>query len=604
MEEQRIVTSALDTNAPRFTVEPGFTIAEILGKAKVPAELWDSVVVTSHGNPIHQDNWFDYLPSQDELLAIMVIPQGNAGKQILKLVAVIAIAVVAAPLLAGAMGFAAGTMAFNFAVAGITMVGSMVVNALIPPPGFSFSGGSQDDSTSYFIGASSSTFKPMATIPIVYGTHRITANLATTPRIFTAGSTSVFVGTYDFGLGDCILSDLRLDKTDLGSIASSYDGSADTGLHVNDGQMLIHRNVPSLIDPSAPTKGFKPVGLKLASVPVHYQQTNIILDDVDDGSYATTKPNSTGAMIEISFPSGLVEFNNKGDKEGHSVRFEIEYQKKGASRWDMLPMGARAYGGDDLNVSQGITTGDNPGGLSLSLTMKPWQTSAKIGDRFYVEVRTNQNIYSLQTSDLQFSSSNVRVVTNPTPPNPGMFVSPNGVIVVEPDLGAPQNDVKGLADTLKTDGRVDDVELDAAWLDRLHALLALSERIVWVLGALLALAIVLVVGNTIRLSIASRVDEIRVIKLVGATNAWVRRPFLYTGLWFGLVGGLLSWVLLVVGWLLVSGPVEDLARLYGSEFELQPLGAGAALVLLLGAMLLGWIGSWWSVFRHLHQIEP
>jgi cell division transport system permease protein len=179
-----------------------------------------------------------------------------------------------------------------------------------------------------------------------------------------------------------------------------------------------------------------------------------------------------------------------------------------------------------------------------------------------------------------------------------------GVIVVEPDLSAPQNDVKGLADTFKTDRRVDDVELDAAWLDRLHALLALSERIVWVLGALLALAIVLVVGNTIRLSIASRVDEIRVIKLVGATNAWVRRPFLYTGLWFGLVGGLLAWVLLVVGWLLVSGPVEDLARLYGSEFELQPLGAGAALVLLLGAMLLGWVGSWWSVFRHLHQIEP
>lgn len=179
-----------------------------------------------------------------------------------------------------------------------------------------------------------------------------------------------------------------------------------------------------------------------------------------------------------------------------------------------------------------------------------------------------------------------------------------GVIIVEPELKAPQDAVKSLAKSLAIDKRIDDVELDAAWLDRLHALLALSERIVWVLGALLALGIVLVVGNTIRLSIASRVDEIRVIKLVGATNAWVRRPFLYTGLWFGLVGGLLSWVLLVVGWLFVSGPVEDLARLYGSEFELQPLGAGAALILLLGAMLLGWIGSWWSVFRHLNQIEP
>jgi len=179
-----------------------------------------------------------------------------------------------------------------------------------------------------------------------------------------------------------------------------------------------------------------------------------------------------------------------------------------------------------------------------------------------------------------------------------------GVIVVEPELSLPQSDVLALSAALAKDRRVSDVELDTAWLDRLHALLALSERVVWVMGALLALAIVLVVGNTIRLSIANRVDEIRVTKLVGATNAWVRRPFLYTGLWFGMVGGIVSWILLAIGWLLVSGPVEDLARLYGSDFELQPLGAGASLVLLLGGMLLGWIGSWWSVFRHLHQIEP
>jgi len=179
-----------------------------------------------------------------------------------------------------------------------------------------------------------------------------------------------------------------------------------------------------------------------------------------------------------------------------------------------------------------------------------------------------------------------------------------GVIVLEPELSLPQSDVIALAESLRGESRVETVELDTAWLDRLHALLALSERIVWVLGALLALGILLVVGNTIRLSIAARVDEIRVTKLVGATNAWVRRPFLYTGLWFGMVGGLVSWVLLAIGWVLVSGPVEDLAALYGSEYRLLPLSAGAALVLLLGAMLLGWLGAWWSVVRHLHQIEP
>ncbi|TNC83812.1 MAG: cell division protein FtsX [Thalassolituus sp.] len=179
-----------------------------------------------------------------------------------------------------------------------------------------------------------------------------------------------------------------------------------------------------------------------------------------------------------------------------------------------------------------------------------------------------------------------------------------GVIVVEPELSLPQAEVIALADSLRSERRIDSVELDTAWLDRLHALLALSERIVWVMGALLALGILLVVGNTIRLSIAARVDEIRVTKLVGATNAWVRRPFLYTGLWFGMIGGLVSWILLAVGWALVSGPVADLATLYGSEYRLLPLSAGAALVLLLGAMLLGWLGAWWSVVRHLHQIEP
>ncbi|MEC8442621.1 MAG: permease-like cell division protein FtsX [Pseudomonadota bacterium] len=179
-----------------------------------------------------------------------------------------------------------------------------------------------------------------------------------------------------------------------------------------------------------------------------------------------------------------------------------------------------------------------------------------------------------------------------------------GVLIVEPELSLAKEAVLAMAQTLESDSRVDAVELDTAWLERLYALLALGERVVWVMAALLALGIVLVVGNTIRLSIANRVDEIRVTKLVGATNAWVRRPFLYTGLWYGMVGGLMSWILLVVGWLLVRGPVAELAALYGSDYTLQPLSAGAALLLLLGAMLLGWVGAWWSVFRHLHHIEP
>lgn len=178
------------------------------------------------------------------------------------------------------------------------------------------------------------------------------------------------------------------------------------------------------------------------------------------------------------------------------------------------------------------------------------------------------------------------------------------MILVEPPLGISPQDSNQLATKLRTLKGVEDVQMDMAWVERLLAMLALGERIVLILGCLLALAILLVVGNTIRLAIAARVDEIRIVKLVGGTNAYVRRPFLYTGLWYGFVGGLMSWVLLATCWALINGPVDDFAVLYGSNFYLKPLSAGAALVLLLSAMLLGWLGAWWSVARHLHRIEP
>ncbi|WP_221793008.1 permease-like cell division protein FtsX [Oceanobacter mangrovi] len=178
------------------------------------------------------------------------------------------------------------------------------------------------------------------------------------------------------------------------------------------------------------------------------------------------------------------------------------------------------------------------------------------------------------------------------------------VILVEPPLDLSRDALLALQQKLADLAGVESVELDLAWLERLNSLLALAQRIVLILGILLALAILLVVGNTIRLAIAARVDEIRVVKLVGGTNAYVRRPFLYTGLWYGMVGGVLSWILLIICWAVLHGPVAELASLYGSGFELQPLSASAALTLLLVGMGLGWFGAWWSVSRHLDEIEP
>ncbi|SFM47345.1 permease-like cell division protein FtsX [Marinobacter pelagius] len=151
---------------------------------------------------------------------------------------------------------------------------------------------------------------------------------------------------------------------------------------------------------------------------------------------------------------------------------------------------------------------------------------------------------------------------------------------------------------------VERVQVDLGWLQRLNAMTDLLARAVWALAILLAAAVILVIGNTVRLAIESRRDEILVAKLVGGTDAFVRRPFLYTGAWYGLGGGVVAWILLQLSLWWLSGPIERLAGLYRSDFTLVGLGLDGVLALIIVAMLLGWLGAWVAVKRHLDDIEP
>jgi cell division transport system permease protein len=151
---------------------------------------------------------------------------------------------------------------------------------------------------------------------------------------------------------------------------------------------------------------------------------------------------------------------------------------------------------------------------------------------------------------------------------------------------------------------VERVQVDLGWLQRLNAITELLTRATWALAVLLGAAVVLVIGNTVRLAIENRRDEIVVAKLVGGTDAFVRRPFLYTGAWYGLGGGLVAWVLLQVSLWWLGGPVERLAGLYQSRFTLAGLGIDGGLALIIMAMVLGWLGAWVAVKRHLDDIEP
>lgn len=164
--------------------------------------------------------------------------------------------------------------------------------------------------------------------------------------------------------------------------------------------------------------------------------------------------------------------------------------------------------------------------------------------------------------------------------------------------------VTALAAELEKLPEADRVQLDTQWLKRLHAILDIVRRSILVLAVLFAIAVIVIISNTIRLDIQNHRAEIEVQKLVGATDAFIRRPFLYSGFWYGLLGGVTAWLLAVVALWLLSGPVRTLAGLYGSRFVLEGLGLNGSLLLLGVGSVLGWLGSWVAVSRHLGEIEP
>ncbi|WP_196139899.1 permease-like cell division protein FtsX [Aliikangiella sp. G2MR2-5] len=185
--------------------------------------------------------------------------------------------------------------------------------------------------------------------------------------------------------------------------------------------------------------------------------------------------------------------------------------------------------------------------------------------------------------------------SNPLPP----------VLVVQPtfEFSTPETSELLLAE-FKTFAEVELAKLDLDWVKRLYAMLQLAEKASAALGVVLALAVLLIVGNTIRLSVQNRREEIEVVKLVGATDAFIRRPFLYTGFWYGLLAGIACWLILLVSLIWLEAPVARLAGLYQSQFKLAGLNFGQSTQLIAISCFLGLLGSWLSVGRHIRQIEP
>lgn len=161
-----------------------------------------------------------------------------------------------------------------------------------------------------------------------------------------------------------------------------------------------------------------------------------------------------------------------------------------------------------------------------------------------------------------------------------------------------------LLERLRTIPEVELAQLDLQWVKRFDAIVEIVRRSIWVMAALLGLAVLLITGNTIRLEIQNRRDEIEITKLIGATNGFIRRPFLYSGFWYGVIGAVMAGLLVELAFLQIHNPVRQLAGLYESGFSLQTLSVAEGLALLVAGASLGLLGAMLAVGRHLAAIEP
>lgn len=177
------------------------------------------------------------------------------------------------------------------------------------------------------------------------------------------------------------------------------------------------------------------------------------------------------------------------------------------------------------------------------------------------------------------------------------------VLVIQP-ASEQNSDIRQIAELSQQLDDITDVRLDEDWLARLTAIQNLAATVAITLAVLMLAAVFLIVGNTLRFTVLAHKEEIQVMKLIGATDSFILRPYLYSGMWFGSIGALCAWILTAIITVLLNGAVEDLALLYDSQFRLMGLNWDESLLLLMLGTFLGFIAAKLSARKHLREIEP
>ena len=255
------------------------------------------------------------------------------------------------------------------------------------------------------------------------------------------------------------------------------------------------------------------------------------------------------------------------------------------------------------NVQSVSSSFDNASEISLFL--KPGLTQKKRENlemriKLYTEVQSTQYISPEQGMNEFKSLSGFGNALNYLDENP---LPPVIIVMPTPEHSTPEAAAR-LLEKLQDEREVSLGKLDIEWLQRLNSLVRLLQESVYTLGVLLLCAVVLIIGNTIRLSIMNKREEIEVMKLVGATEGFIQRPFLYTGVWYGFFGGFMAFLVLEVMLWWLDTAITRVAATYNNDFVLTGLTLGEFGYLMLIAISLGFIGSMISVQRYVSQIEP
>jgi cell division transport system permease protein len=177
------------------------------------------------------------------------------------------------------------------------------------------------------------------------------------------------------------------------------------------------------------------------------------------------------------------------------------------------------------------------------------------------------------------------------------------ILLVQLDKNISHNELSKLIKTIEKHNEINQILWDQQWIQRLHSILEIANQVVLIISVLLSSAVLLVLGNTIRLEIQNKHQEIKVLKLIGATNTYIKRPFLYYGAWLGMIGGLFSMLITLACTIILSPAIENLAKQYQLDFQLIFFSFSELAALIAVSTLLGWLGALIAVSRHIQKIE-